>query len=39
MMDSTRNWDELDDDDDEAAIGMGTKSAQPRKKLRHDARN
>jgi hypothetical protein len=36
MMDSTRNWDELDDENDEA-MDMGTKSAQPKKKQRHDS--
>jgi Rrp15p len=38
MMDSTRNWDELDDDETEG-MDMGTKSTPPRKKIRHDSRN
>ena len=38
MMDSSRNWDELDDDDEEAADN-DAKSSKPRKKFRHDSRN
>ena len=44
MMDSSKNWDELDDDDDEDATNTDTAKSnhpaqQPRKKVRHDSRN
>ncbi len=41
MMDSSKNWDELDDDDEETdADAKSNHHAQkPRKKVRHDSRN